>query len=556
MRHHGIRFALLLLAAIAFAPSAGAQPRTPLACPGPQNALALTTGHWQISVLCSVASVALTGTADVLVTGPRLFVSGSVVLTGDAALAIATSEFVLAQTAAAQHPLIVRDRSVLVVSGVHVVTNAMVEANLAAFLHAFDDAQVRIANSTLDTRYSWLLAYMNGRSRLRVDNSVFLPTEIYPRDSANVEILGPDTSVRTVLLIPPHATALIEGLPGSPLYSYRFGRGQPGNAGIDYLVDVQNSSSRIGVSVGPLANVTLRDNDQPVTLSYLFSSDPQPSWLAGLRSGMAVTQTLEHQGRHLSLEQTELYDVGWQIYLQKVGGPTAPFVAVDDSWVNEIGALSDSRLEARDSVFQYAFLSAFEAGAHVRVEDSVINSQNVRANDAGVVEIFESQIWGSRLDASGSGRLRLTNVDLLENVCHPACLPACLTQSGNGECNSYNPALAVAFDARDTAAILGARLAPIPAPVTAGTPLDFTGDAYVESPVAALAAFAWELSVRSSTEPSVIVASGGGASLRNVVLGTLDTSTLPPGDWTAHLELGVPGEAPLAAERFFRVLAP
>jgi hypothetical protein len=550
------RFALAFLLAIAPASIAAAQPRAPLPCPGPQNALALFAGRWQISVLCSVKSINLTGTADVLVTGPLLIVSGVIALSGDASLTVATTQFLLAQLAAAQYPIVLTNRAVFAVDNSFFMTNGGVVANLAAFLYAYDDAQIRFTNAELNTHYSWLLGYLNDRSRLRVDGSAFLPTEIYPRDASTVEIAGANTSVRTVLLIPPHATALVEGLPAADPYSYRFGRGEPGNVGIDYLVDVQNSSSRIGVSVGPLSDVTLRDNERPLTVSYVFTADPEPSWLAGLRSGMAVTQTFEHQRRRLVLEQTELYDVGWQLYLQHVGGATAPFVAIEDAWVNEVGALEGSRLEARDSIFQYAFLAAFEPGAHVRVEDSVINSQNVRANDAGVVEIFESQIWGSRLDASGSGRLRLTNVELRENVCHPACLPACLTQSGNGECNSYNPATQVAFDARDTAAILGARLAPIAAPVAAGDPLPLTGDVYVVSPVASLGAFAWELSVRSQSEPTVVVASGGGATLRDAVLGTVDTSVLAPGDWTAHLELGAPGEAPIVAERFFQVVAP
>jgi hypothetical protein len=549
-------FAPAWLLAAVLASSAAAQARTPLACPGPQNGLVQSSGSWQISGICSVAQITLSGTADVLVTGPRLLVSGPINMTGAASLAIQTTDFVLAQTVAAQFPIVAHDASLLVFQGTNVVTNAAVATNCTAFLQAYDDAQVRFTNDSLETRYSWLLAYLNDRSRLRVESSTFAPTEIYPRDQATLEIAGAMTSVRTVLLIPPHATAVVEGLPAANPFSYRFGRGEPTSSGIGYLVDVQDSQTRVGVSVGPFSDVTLRNDVRPVTVSYLFMSDAQPNWLAGLRSGMAVTQTLEHQGRHLALEQTQLFDVGWQVYLERLGGAAAPFVALDDAWVNEIGALADSRLEARDSIFQYAFLAAFSPGSHVRVEDSVINSQNVRANDGGVLEIFESQIWGSRLDANGTGRLRLTNVELLDNVCHAACLPACLEISGGDECNSYNPALSVAFDARDSSAILGARLAPIEAPVAAGTQLALAGDVYVASPVAALGAFAWELSMRSQTEPTVVVASGGGASLRDTVLGTVDTGALAPGDWTSHLELGAPGEPPLVAERFVRIITP
>ena len=535
-------------------PSA-AQTRAPLACPGP-GPLVLSSGVWDLTTPCPVASVTLSGTADLRVIGSRFQVDGPISLIGDASLTIETTQFVLAQHATAQYPITLRDRSLFAVDGAAVITSGVPEASHTAFLYAFGDAQVRITNSTLDTRNSWFLAYMNERARLRVDDGAAVPTEIYPRDAATVEIAGPLTSTRTVLLIPPHASATIEDLPGTDRYTHRFGRGEPGYSGIDYLVDVQDSRSRIGVSVGPYTDVMLRNNDRPVTLSYLFVADPEPSWLAGLRSGTWVTQTLEHQGRHLALEATELYDIGWQIYLQRIGGTTAPVVSIDDAWVNELGALADSRAEARDTVFQFAYLSAFEHGSRVRVEDSVVNSQNVRASDDGVVEIFESQIWGSLLDASGSARLRLTNVELHPNVCHATCLPACLSAGNQAECNSYNPAPDVLFDARDAAAILGARLAPIPAPVAAAAALDLVGDVYVASPVAALAGYDWELTVTKDGGTPIAVASGVGGMQRDALLGTVGGAQLSSGDWSARLELRAPGETPLVAERFFRVLAP
>ena len=535
--------------------AAAAQTRAPLACPGP-GPLVLASGVFALATPCPVASIALSGTADLLVTGPRLQVNGPISVVGDAALTIATTQFLIAQQATAQYPITVRDRTLFAVDGAAVITSGVPDASHTAFVYAFGDAQLRFTNAALDTRNSWLLAYLNERARLRLDDAASVPTEIYPRDSATVEITGALTATRTVLLIPPRASATIEGLPGTDLYTHRFGRGEPGSSGIDYLVDVEQSRSRIGVSVGPYTDVTLRNNDRPVTLSYLFIADPAPNWLAGLRSGMAVTQTLEHQGRHLVLEETQLYDIGWQVYLQRVGGTTAPFVSIDDAWVNELGALADGRAEARDSVFQFAYLSAFEHGTHVRVEDSVVNSQNVRASDDGVLELFESQIWGSLLDASGTARLRLTNVELHPNVCHATCLPACLSAGGNGECNSYNPASDVVFDARDASAILGARLAPIAAPVAPGAALDLVGDVYVASPVPTLAGYDWELTVAKDGGTPIAVASGVGGMQRDALLGTVGGAQLSPGDWRARLELRAPGETPLAAERFFRVLAP
>ncbi len=546
-------------ALLAFAlPSPAQGARVPLACPGPLAPLALNSGTWQIGGVCSVASVHLSGSADVLVTGPRFLIQGDLLLDGDAILHIMTAEYVIAQQSTAQIHSETRDRSYLFVENARVVTNAALTANITAFVDAHDDSTIRFQGCALDTRYNWVLVYVRDRSTLFVDNSTQVPTESYPSGDSTVHVTGAATSMRVVLLMAPGSNAELDDIPAGTTFTYQFGRGTPGNGGIGYLVDVQNSWVRWGISSGPKSHVAIRHNGQPVTLSYLFALVTQPTLLAGLRPAGPLTQTFDHSSRSLVLDDVLLYPNGWQVYVQTLGDPSvAKPVWLEDSQVNELGALQNGLVEVREMVFQYAFLAAYNAGSKVRVEDSVINSQNIRTNEDGVMEIFDSTIWGSLLDAGGVSRIRLSNTELNDNVCHPGCLPSCISFTGGDECNGFNPALHVGFNLRDGAAVLGARLAVIPAPVPAGTPLDFVGDAFVESPVAALAAAPWELTIRPvAGGAATLVASGGGAPLRDAVLGTLDTATVAAGEYIARLEVQPAGEPVLAAERFFVVKTP
>lgn len=544
-------------ATLAFALAASAQPRTPLACPGPLAPLALSSGTWLITGVCSVAGVHLTGTADVLITGSSFLIQDDLLLEDDSMLHVLTTNFVIAQQSTAQIHSQTRDRATLFVENARVTTNAALNANITAFVDAYGDSQVHFKWCALDTRYNWVLVYLHERSTLIVENSVEVPTENYPRDDSTVRVTGTNTRTRVVLLMPPDSSAELDDIPAGETFTYQFGRGTPGNAGIGYLVDVQNSFVRWGVSSGPRSNIAIRNNGQPLTLSYLFALVTQPTLLAGVRPVGPLTQQFNHLERSLVLDDVLLFPNGWQVYVESLTAPSnVKPVWIEDSQLNEMGALRNGIVEVRESVFQYAFLAAYSAGSRVRVEDSVINSQNVRANEDGVLEIFDSTIWGSLLDAGGASRIRLSNTELNDNVCHPGCLPSCISFTGGNECNAFNPALHVGFNVRGGAAVLGARLAPIAAPVPSGTPLAFVGDAYVESPVAALAASSWELSIRPlAGGAATVVASGGGVPLRGALLGTLDTATVASGEYVARLELRPPGEPVLAAERFFVVQA-
>lgn len=548
----------LFAALLAVAGAADAQPRTPLPCPGPLLPLVLATGRWQLVGPCSVDGIHLSGDADVLVTGPRFLVQDDVLLDGDAVLEVATAELVIAQYSTAEIDHTIRDRALLVVRNARVVTNATSHSAVTAFFESWDDARVRFIGCGLDTRYNWMLAYAHDRSTLQVHDSVDAPTETYPRDASTVQVSGANTRTRVVLLIPPQASAELGDLPTGDTFTYQFGRGTAGNAGIDYLVQVFESWARWGVSSGPDSDVTIRDNGQPVTLSFLFARVTEPTWVAGLRPNGPLVQRFTQQGRLLDLDDALLYGNGWQIYVESlIDAALVRPVAIEDAQVNELGALRNGVVEVREAIFQYAYLAAYQPGSRVRVEDSVINSQNVRANADGVMEIADSTIWGSLLDAGGSARIRLSNTELNENVCHPGCLPQCISFLGANTCNGFNPRSTVGFAVRDAAAVVAARLAPIAAPVPAGAPLSLVGDAFVESPVASLAASPWELSVRPlAGGAATIVATGGGAPRRGVELGVVDAAALAPGEWVARLEVRPPGETPVVAERHFRVLSP
>jgi hypothetical protein len=126
---------------------------------------------------------------------------------------------------------------------------------------------VHVQGSHLDTRYNWFLAYLWDRSEEVVEDSTYVPTETYPRNSSVLHVSGATTTIRIVLLVPPDGAATLADIPSGQPFTYQFGPSTPGNVGIGYAIDVQNASPSLGVAVGPRANLTVRDNGQPLTIS-------------------------------------------------------------------------------------------------------------------------------------------------------------------------------------------------------------------------------------------------------------------------------------------------
>ena len=248
-----------------------------------------------------------------------------------------------------------------------------------------------------------------------------------------------------------------------------------------------------------------------------------------------------------------LYPVSWQIYVESAN---PGMVLVENSTLNELGTLDDGLVEARENTFQFAYAAAFRTNSRLRIEDAVINSQNVLAQRNGMLEVADSSIWGSRVEARDQGRVRLRNVAIEANVCHPGCLPACIPQQGGNQCNGFNNADEVSFNASDQGAILMANLAPITAPVVAGTTLAVIGDALVESADPALAGYVSRVSWGADGAAFTPLTGDVPGTWRNAQLATLDTTGVSPGDYWLRLELDAPGEPLLVAERPFRVEAP
>jgi hypothetical protein len=261
----------------------------------------------------------------------------------------------------------------------------------------------------------------------------------------------------------------------------------------------------------------------------------------------------------LALENAQVFPFGWQIYNDNSGIPAeeAATVVIADSFVNEVGGAMNARLHVRDSVFGFAVLGAVGPGAKIRVERSIINSQTLLAQYDAVLEVHDSQIFGSLVQAAGSSRVILINTPLRQNACHGQCQPMCLSLDGSPatRCNGFNPATEVELAASDQAAIIALGVHELAQPVVRGETATFSGDVLVESQLEELGTFTFDLAYVPSaggTPKAIALAQTG--PRRAEALGELDTSTLAPGDYWVVLELRLGGTT-LAARRPFVVVA-
>jgi hypothetical protein len=533
--------------------------REELGCPGEGHPLERATGVWILRGPCTVSGVTLTGDADVRVESDPFVVAGDIRLSDDARLSMDGGTLRLPQHTTSEYALDVSGRAILETADLTIETNGGEPANLYLNLDLHDDARATFTRTELDFARSWILANVRDRATLENVDSVHVPCEIYPQDSATVSVRGPASDTGVWVVIPPGATAVMDGPPAGSPFTYSFGRGQPGTSGLEYLVEVQNGHSGFGVISTPRSDLTVRDNGAPIVVGYFFAGVTEPQLLEGLEVGGPQTSLFTHQDRRLALERAALNPlVAWQIYNDNAGVASPETVLVRGALVNEIGALTQGRIAVEDSTLQFAVIAAIGPGSRVEVTRTNVHSQTIQTEHDGVITLRDSHVFGSRLQARGTGRIRLENTVLDTNHCHPGCLPRCLDFTGGDRCNAFNPSIDPTLVATDAGAILMARLAPI-ADVTAGSPVPLTGDAGGIGADPMLAGVRYRVAIRpeaAGASEAVTVAEGAGP-VRDAALGELDTATLVPGTHVVRLELLLPAsEEPLAVERTFTILAP
>ena len=419
----------------------------------------------------------------------------------------------------------------------------------------YDRSKLRLENVEFSAKRSWVLADFFGSSELRTINSPYIPTETYPHDSSTIWIEGARSDNGVWLEFRPLSKAILERIPEKPNpFNLTLGRGSAEWENVDYQVNVVGGIATFGVISSPRSDVTVRSNGSRLVVGYTFIDVDEPQLLSGVGPG-PQNGLYTHQGRTLRLVDAALEGFAWQIYASSRDLAAPQPVRIVDSTINEIGAMANGRFEIESSVLQWALLGALGEGSTVLVKDSTINSQTILAEKNGIVRVESSDIFGSLVQARDSGRILLMNTALHGNVCHPRCLPVCPPHADGG-CNPFSkPGQAVRFLVGGSALILALRIEPAAGSITRGEVYELRGDLFLES-AADAPEYSYNLLYRRKGSGVGWIVRGGVGPKRDAPLGSLDTTTLPSGDYIATLELVLDGTVAVSVERPFSVVDP
>jgi hypothetical protein len=429
-----------------------------------------------------------------------------------------------------EHSIRAMDSSSFSLQSLELVTNAgEIPTSLAANYIGTGRSRFKSTNVRINPFQSWLLATVSENATLETTDSKHVPNEIYPSGAATVRISGPNSESGVWLDFGPGSQALLDQLPSldAPM-NFSFGRNTPSLTNVGYQIDVVNGYAGIGVQSHPGSKVTVRQNRQFLMLNYFFEGDKPVPVMTGPKPGVRQTLSLTDSSRSLELIDALMFPFGWQVYA--TGNSAAP-VVFDGSVINELGSLAGGTMIARRCTFNLAVIASMGGGSHVRIMDSPsIESQSIVADGTGTIHISDSVIHGSLVQARGDSTILLTGNRLETNKRNP-----------------FNPPGApVTFkvDPSSRAKIVVAGLRPIAAGALApSTRYDVRGDAFIEG--TGSASCTYSLSYGKADDPArTPIAtrlpcrkSGPDGN----VLGSLDTSGIPPGAYVLDLSLEVQG---------------
>ncbi|MFO1434706.1 MAG: hypothetical protein U1F76_32270, partial [Candidatus Competibacteraceae bacterium] len=299
-------------------------------------------------------------------------------------------------------------------------------------------SQMIVVNSRLDNMRDWLLANFFGHSKLIAIDSIKLPTEIYVKEGSTIQVSGVTNSGIWLDLIAGMSGTLdlptqADGNGRLQAFSWSVGRNSPNLTGVPWQLEVAGAMPGLGVESHEGSRVTINGVGVPGSgeLRIAYHVESGTHTLSNLRVGLQ--HAILDNGR-LILYNVQTGLVGWQIYVQD-----NEMLTITDSVLNEVGATVNGHVQVYNSILQFAAAEALGWNSTVDIYNSQIHSQTIQALRNGIVNIYDSAIYGAALVAhETTSEIHLHNGALLQNA-SGACPfePGIFDQWGVPSCNPF-----------------------------------------------------------------------------------------------------------------------
>jgi Domain of unknown function DUF11 len=412
----------------------------------PSTGLALSNGEWLIvQGDCTVeGNITLSGASLLIVTDSHFVLTGNLTGSDQAIVYVQRSDFTVNNRFNSEWSINMFGDALLWFSQTVFRSNMGTDGNHFMGYFAHDRAKLRVVDSSVPTTNSWLLGRIIDQAQAYTSGSNSFPSEIVVAGQATIQVQGGsqtsiwmpfDAGSRAMMVLPDQTQ-------GS--YSFSFGRNTPNVAGVGYQITIIDSFARLGISSSPGSAVAIIGKGKgygaakagEISIGYLMPGVKSPELLTGLRPGYQAYTRLNHQGRTLILYNVELDPVGWNVY---VSGSQA-FVTIRDSILNEVAAFPAGKVEVQKSILQWAVLGSTGSGSQVIVRNSNIYSQVIHSAGNGRIEIHDSVVHGSPLEALDDSTIQVFGGLLSPSGSATPCnLDTGLTPSAVPLCNPFIP---------------------------------------------------------------------------------------------------------------------
>ena len=332
-----------------------------------------------------------------------LTVLGDIYLEDNGILFLNGGTLLISQDYSMHRTITLEDDSIFAIKGGELKTNSQPDtANKYMNLNAYHNSRMVVSNSKLDYESSWLLGNFFDQSQLVAMQSEYLPTEVYVRNSSDINIYGNKSDLGVWLELEEGAEGTID-LPDQTdgesfvPYSWTVGRGTAGLNGVDWRLNIHNARVGLAIESHKNSSVTINGKGTPNTgeLMIGYYVEDGTETLDGLEVGL---QNVALGGQspnppQLTLNNTHLGPVAWQIYVLEGGE-----AQITNSVINEVAALNGT-VDIQDSELQLAVIASFGPDSNMTLTNTDIHSQSIEADFGGSITIQKSNVYGSQMRA-------------------------------------------------------------------------------------------------------------------------------------------------------------